>query len=47
MDNGAFNWPRTEFQAMEITSEQYQWLMKGFAIVAQHPIEEMEDPPSK
>ena len=43
--NGAFNWPRTESQAMEITPEQYQLLMKGFAVVARHPIEEMENPP--
>lgn len=45
LDNGAFSWPRTESQAMEITPEQYQLLMKGFAVVAKHPIEEMENPP--
>lgn len=45
LDNGAFNWPRTESQAMEITPEQYQLLMKGFVVVAKHPIEEMENPP--
>ena len=45
LDNGAFNWPRTESQAMGITPEQYQLLMKGFAVVAKHPIEEIENPP--
>lgn len=45
LDNGAFNWPRSESSAMEITDEQYRMLMKGLEVVARHPIEEMEDPP--
>lgn len=45
LDNGAFNWPRNEASAMQITSEQYRMLMKGLEIVAKHPIAEMEDPP--
>lgn len=44
LDNGAFNWPRNESAAMKITQEQYQLLMKGFAVVAKHPIEERENP---
>ena len=45
LDNGAFNWPRTESAALEITPEQYRMLMKGFAVIAKRPIEEMENPP--
>ena len=45
LDNGAFSWPRTETAAMEITPEQYRMLMKGFAVVARRPIEEMVNPP--
>ena len=45
LDNGDFNWPRSEASAMEITSEQYRMLMKGLEVVARHPIEQMTDPP--
>lgn len=31
--------------SMESTPEQYRMLMKSFAVVAKHPIEEMETPP--
>ena len=42
---GAFSWPRTKEEAMEITPEQFQMLMHGLSIVAKHPIEELKDPP--
>ena len=37
---GGFSWPRTEDEAMEITPEQFQMLMKGLEIVAKRPIRE-------
>ena len=45
LDNGAFCWPRTQEEALEITPEQYRMLMQGFEIVARHPIREIENPP--
>lgn len=42
---GAFSWPRTKEEAMEITPEQFRMLMHGLSIVAKHPIEELKDPP--
>ena len=45
LDNGAFNWPRPAAAAMEVTPEQYRMLMQGLAVVARHPITEMENPP--
>lgn len=42
---GAFSWPRTKEEAMEITPDQFQMLMHGLSIVAKHPIEELKDPP--
>ncbi len=38
---GAFNWPRTKEEALEITPEQYQYLMQGLEVVARHPIQEV------
>ena len=38
LELGAFNWPRTKEEALEITSEQYQYLMQGLEVVARHPI---------
>lgn len=37
---GRFSWPRTKDEAMEITPEQFQMLMKGLEIVAKRPITE-------
>ena len=31
---GRFNWPRTRDEAMSITQEQFDWLMKGMTIVS-------------
>lgn len=42
---GAFSWPRTTTEAMEITPVQYKMLMEGLAIVAKHPITELTNPP--
>ena len=39
--NWAFNWPRTKEEALEITPEQYQYLMQGLEVVARHPIQEV------
>ena len=44
LDNGAFRWPRTVGEAMEITPEQYAMLMQGLEIVARHPIEQVTNP---
>ena len=44
LDNGAFNWPRTQQEALEISPEQYRMLMQGFEIVAKHPIQQTDSP---
>ena len=41
LELGAFNWPRTKDEALEITPEQYQYLMQGLEVVARHPIQEV------
>lgn len=38
LELGAFNWPRSREEAMEITLEQYQYRMQGLEVVAKHPI---------
>ena len=45
LDNGAFSWPRTADEALEITADQYRMLMHGLEIVAKHPIREVAEPP--
>ena len=44
LDNGAFNWPRTQQEALEISTDQYRMLMQGFEIVAKHPILQITSP---
>ena len=44
LDNGAFNWPRTRQEALEISHDQYRLLMQGFEIVAKHPIQQILSP---
>ena len=34
LDNGRFRWPRNAQEAMSITQEQFDWLMKGMTIVS-------------
>ena len=38
IENGNFRWPRTQEEALEISTDQYQMLMQGLEIVARHPI---------
>ena len=42
---GAFNWPRSADEAIEITDEQYKLLMQGLEVIAKHPITELTEPP--
>ena len=44
IENGNFRWPRTQEEALEISTDQYRMLMQGLEIVARHPIEEVPDP---
>ena len=32
--SGRFRWPRNKQEAMRITQEQFDWLMKGMTIVS-------------
>ena len=45
LDAGAFNWPRTTKEAIEISEEKYRMLMQGLEVIAKHPITELSDPP--
>lgn len=47
LDYGAFHWPRTPGEAMELTKEQYQLLMQGFEIVPRNPITQTDAPPNR
>ena len=45
LDQGAFSWPRTTNEAIQLTREQYSLLMDGLSIVARRPIKEIDAPP--
>lgn len=45
LDNGAFNWPRSADEAIEISEIQYRMLMQGLEVIAKRPIVELKDPP--
>ena len=34
LTSGRFRWPRNKQEAMRITQEQFDWLMKGMTIVS-------------
>ena len=44
LDNGAFSWPRSAEEALEISSEQYAMLMQGLEIIPKHPIRPNNNP---
>lgn len=43
---GAFRWPRSADEAIEITQDQFRMLMQGFEVLARHPIKQLDDPPA-
>lgn len=45
LDKGAFNWPRSEQEKLEINATQYQMLMQGLEVIAKYPIVQIPDPP--
>lgn len=45
LEIGAFNWPRSVDEAVEISYEQYKMLMQGLEVIARKPIVELADPP--
>lgn len=45
LETGAFSWPRSKDEAVNISQEQYQMLMQGLEVIAKHPISEMSNPP--
>ena len=45
LEIGAFHWPRSADEAVEISYDQFRMLMQGLEIIARHPITELADPP--
>ncbi|MBR0577485.1 IS66 family insertion sequence element accessory protein TnpB, partial [Proteiniclasticum sp. BAD-10] len=42
LENGSFQWPRSQDEAREITPQQYRWLLEGLSVdqkKAIHPLE--------
>lgn len=33
LENGKFKWPRDEYEAQEITPQQFRWLLEGLSII--------------
>lgn len=44
LDSGAFRWPRSAEEAIEITPDQYRMLMQGLEVIAKKPIEQISNP---
>lgn len=32
LESGGFQWPRSEQEAMQLTAQQYRWLMEGLSV---------------
>lgn len=45
LNTGAFSWPRSADEAVEISMDQYRMLMQGLEVIAKQPITELKDPP--
>lgn len=44
LDSGAFRWPRSAEEAVEITADQYRMLMQGLEVIARNPIGQIPTP---
>ncbi|SDI33076.1 IS66 family insertion sequence element accessory protein TnpB [Proteiniclasticum ruminis] len=42
LENGSFQWPRTNDEAREITPQQYRWLLKGLSVDQKKVIQNIE-----
>lgn len=42
LDNGAFQWPRSESEAKLLTQEQFVWLMQGLSVEQPKAIRRLE-----
>ena len=42
--SGAFSWPRSSQEALEISPKQFRLLMSGFDVVAKKPISQIREP---
>jgi transposase len=43
LEGGKFNWPKDEIDVMELTSQQYRWLMEGLSIYQKKTIPKIEN----
>ena len=41
LENGRFQWPRTESELLKMTSQQYRWLMEGLSITQKQLVKEV------
>lgn len=39
---GSLTWPRSAGEAMKLTAQQYHLLLRGFSIIASHPVREIK-----
>jgi transposase len=43
LEGGRFNWPKSDIQVMELTPQQYRWLMEGLSIHPKRIIPKIEN----
>jgi transposase len=43
LENGSFQWPRTNDEAREITPQQYRWLLEGLSVDQKKVIQNIEN----
>jgi len=42
LENGSFQWPRSDDEAREITPQQYRWLLEGLSVDQKKVIQNIE-----
>lgn len=43
LENGSFQWPRTNDEAREISPQQYRWLLEGLSVDQKKVIQNVEN----
>jgi transposase len=43
LENGRYQWPRTEEELKEITPQQFRWLMEGLSIYQKKAIQPVKE----
>ena len=44
LEQGKFQWPRSEFEVKDLTNQQFRWLMEGLTVAPKKVVKQVQPP---